>query len=206
VTDRPVIPSEPTNSTSSSLLVRLKAQDNAAWERLVDLYSPLVYRWCRRAGLQADDAADVGQEVFRKVFQKIAGFRHDRAGDTFRGWLRTITRNTLLDRAAAMRPGWTGVGVAQAHDLLLDLPAPGPGGAGEPDEAAETGLLYRRAVELIRSEFTEKTWRAFWRVTVDGQRPVDAAQDLGLTVNAIYLARSHVLRRLREEFDGLVEF
>jgi RNA polymerase sigma-70 factor (ECF subfamily) len=173
---------------------------------MVDLYSPLVYRWCRQAGLQAEDAADVGQEVFRKVFQKIATFRHDRAGDTFRGWLCTITRNTLLDRAAGMRPGWTGVGGAQAHDLLRDLPAMGPGGADEPAELAETGLLYRRAVALIHSDFTEKTWQAFWRVTVEGQRPADVAQDLDLTVNAVYLAKAHVLRRLREEFDGLVDF
>ena len=85
------------NATSPSLLARVQANQPGSWERLVDLYAPLVYHWCRRSALSPEDAADVFQEVFRSVAEHIAGFRRDRAGATFRGWLRTITRNKIND-------------------------------------------------------------------------------------------------------------
>ena len=84
-------------STSTSLLDRVKAGEAEAWERLADLYGPLVYGWCRQSGLQAEDAADVGQEVFGAVLARVERFRRDRPGDSFRGWLWTITRNKIRD-------------------------------------------------------------------------------------------------------------
>src|SRR2546425_622239 len=84
-------------STSSSLLERVKARDADGWRRLVRLYSPMVFDWCRQRGLQSEDAADVLQEVFQAVFQHVADFRRDRPGDSFRGWLWTITQNKLHD-------------------------------------------------------------------------------------------------------------
>jgi len=84
-------------STSPSLLARAQANQATAWEQLVDLYAPLVYHWCRRAGLGAEDTADVFQEVFRAVARHLPNFRRERAGDTFRGWLRTIARNKIHD-------------------------------------------------------------------------------------------------------------
>src|SRR5437016_9503517 len=83
--------------TSPSLLLRVQADDQAAWTRLVDLYAPLVYHWCRRAQLGPEDTADIFQETFRSVAKNIHDFRRDRAGDTFRGWLRTITQNKIRD-------------------------------------------------------------------------------------------------------------
>ena len=88
---------EPVSSTSTSLLERVKAQDPKAWKRLVALYGPLVYDWCRQSGLHGEDAADIGQEVFGSVAAKVAEFRRDRPGDSFRGWLWTITRNKIRD-------------------------------------------------------------------------------------------------------------
>jgi RNA polymerase sigma-70 factor, ECF subfamily len=85
------------DDTTSTLLRELKAQSPVAWNRLVSLYSRLMYRWCRKAGLQRADAADVGQEAFRAVARKIGVYRHDRSGDTFRGWLRSITLNKICD-------------------------------------------------------------------------------------------------------------
>src|SRR5437867_2680850 len=87
VTDSSVKPNRGDDSTSLSLLARVRAHDQAAWERLVGLYGPLVYGWCLRAGLRKEDAADIGQEVFAAVARKIQSFRHDRQGDSFRGWL-----------------------------------------------------------------------------------------------------------------------
>src|SRR4051812_26178360 len=83
--------------TSTTLLIRVKAKDQEAWRRLVHLYSPLVHRWCRRCGLQEADTADVAQDVFRTVAESIDGFHHDQSGDSFRGWLRAVTRTRLLD-------------------------------------------------------------------------------------------------------------
>src|SRR5579872_2380249 len=87
----------PVGSTSSSLLARARSQAPGAWERLADLYCPLVYGWARRAGLRAEDAADVVQDVFRAVLAHLSSFRRERSGDTFRGWLWTITRNKVRD-------------------------------------------------------------------------------------------------------------
>src|SRR5437764_1344254 len=96
MTDVSVHPCDGTD-TPLSLLLRLKRDEQPAWERLVKLYTPLVYRWCRQHGVQAADAADVGQEVFQAVARRIHDFRRERPGDSFRGWLRTITRNKVRD-------------------------------------------------------------------------------------------------------------
>jgi len=205
VTDANVSKGELPGSTSLSLLERIKVQDQAAWERLVTLYSPLVYRWCRQAGLQAADAADVGQEVFRAVARKIAQFRHEREENTFRGWLRTITRNKVRDYYRHKRVEFRGAGGADAQKRLLQLESEGGDEGDSSFDADERGILYRRAIELVRQEFEERTWQAFWRVAVDENRPADVAAALGMTPNAVYLAKSRVLRRLREEFAGLVD-
>ncbi len=188
------------SNTSISLLQRVKAQDPAAWERLVNLYTPLVCWWCRRAGLDGQAVEDVGQEVFCAVWRKVVDFRHDREGATFRGWLRTITRHKVIDRARREPP--RGVGGSDFQARLDQL----PGSASETtDAAAEARLLARRAADLVRAEFPEAKWQAFQRVVLEGQRPADVARDLNVSLNTVYLAKSRVLRRLREEFAGLGE-
>jgi RNA polymerase sigma-70 factor (ECF subfamily) len=175
-------------------------QDQAAWERLVALYTPLVYRWCRCSGLQAADAANVGQEVFLAVARKIGDFRRDRPQDSFRAWLRTITRNKIADH---FRRVWSQL-AAGGGDELATVPDPrAEDQLDGPQASEEVSLLFRRAVELIEAEFEEPTWRAFWRVVIDGVSPGEAAAELGLSLNAVYLAKSRVLRRLREEFADL---
>jgi RNA polymerase sigma-70 factor (ECF subfamily) len=206
VTDSSVDPGGSGSGTSLSLLERVRARDQAAWERLVGLYGPLVYGWCRRAGLQPTDAADVGQEVFAAVARGIGAFRHDREGDTFRGWLFTITRNKLRDRSAP--PGGVGAGGSDAQRRLAGLAVEPPD--DEPltavcDEPNERKILCRRAIEIVRVEFEVPTWEAFWRSFVDGRAPADVAAELGLSVNAVYLARSRILQRLREEFAELID-
>jgi DNA-directed RNA polymerase specialized sigma24 family protein len=94
-----------TSSTSLSLLERARGSDVAAWGRLVGLYTPLVDRWCRQAGLQDADAADIRQEVFVAVARGLAAFRRKAKNDTFRGWLRVITRHKLCDYWRRRPPG-----------------------------------------------------------------------------------------------------
>ena len=191
-------------STSSSLLIRAKAHDQDAWRKVVNLYAPLVDLWLRQAKLQSADARDVFQEVFKAIAEGIGNFRKDRPGDRFRGWLRTITRNKLADhfRRQGMQPA--AAGGSEAYRQLQEIEGP-----GEPlDDHNELDALQQlrlRALEMIRGEFEDRTWQAFWRVAAEGQAAKDVAEDLGVTASAVRLAKSRVLRRLREEMEGLEE-
>jgi RNA polymerase sigma-70 factor (ECF subfamily) len=205
VTDANVPSDDGAAELSSSLLVRVKARDREAWERLVRLYGPLVFRWCRQAGVPAADTPDVGQEVFLAVARKVQDFRRDRAGDSFRAWIRTITRHKVFDFHRARRDEVVAAGGSDALTSLHQAPTLDHDEDSDASEAEETTLLYQRALELIRDEFEERTWQAFWRVAVEEQRPPDVAAALGMTPNAVYLARSRVVRRLRQEFADLVD-
>jgi RNA polymerase sigma-70 factor (ECF subfamily) len=191
-------------TTSLTLLERARANDDEAWRRLVFLYSPLVFSWCRRAGLRSEDAADVLQEVFIAVSRALAAFDR-REGGAFRAWLWTITRNKLHDHYRRQQAGPEAAGGSDAHRRLLDIPDEMP---GEPDDASDPGSaasLLRRALELVRGDFEERTWQAFYRATVEGQPAGTLASDLGMSVAAVYQAKARVLRRLREELGNLLD-
>ncbi|HKB40951.1 MAG TPA: sigma-70 family RNA polymerase sigma factor [Gemmataceae bacterium] len=203
MTGSPVNPDETGSSTSLGLLERVKARDPVAWQRMVSLYGPLIDRWARQAGLQEADAADVRQEVLQAVDRAIDGFRRDRPGDTFRGWLKTITRNKVLDHLRRTRGGEAAVGGSDALKQMQQLPADAIPDSTE--DAEEFGQILRQALELIRTDFEERTWRAFWRVVIEEQEAAEVAAELGMSINAVYLAKGRVLARLREEFAGLME-
>jgi RNA polymerase sigma-70 factor (ECF subfamily) len=191
-------------STSASLLARVQADDSEAWSRLVKLYGPIVYHWGRQAGLQPNDAADVAQDVFRSVATHITQFAHNRPTDTFRGWLWTITRNRIRDLYRTRRRQIQAAGGTDAREQLEQL-AERP-----PDRLSDSGrqeldAVRRRAMQLVSQEFDDRTWTMFWRTAVEGDRPADVAGDVGVTVWAVYKARSRVLQRLRTELEGLTE-
>jgi RNA polymerase sigma-70 factor (ECF subfamily) len=181
--------------TSSSLLERVKADEAGAWDRLVVLYAPLLYHWCRRWKLQEEDLADVFQEVFKTLVVHLGEFRRDREGASFRGWLFTITRNKVLDHFR--RKDNAAGGGTEAGMRLAQIPA--PDAAPDPEEAEELRRLYHRGLELIRGEFEDRTWQAFWRTAVEGRTPRDVAAELSMTSGAVRVAKSRVLQRLREE-------
>jgi RNA polymerase sigma-70 factor (ECF subfamily) len=188
------------------LLVRVQARDPRAWERFVALYTPLVYHWCRGEGLAPADAVDVGQEVFCAVALAIAAFQYEHDRGTFRGWLRRITENEARDFLRRTEDQPRGAGGSDALKELLRVPAPADDGGEQLGARGEGRLLYGRALEMVRAEFPEGYWAAFWRVAIEGHRPADVAADLALSVNVVYLARSRILARLREEFAGLIDF
>ena len=192
-------------STSHTLLERVRLRDENAWRRFVDVYAPLVTYWCRRAGLHSEDAADVLQETFRAVARGIANFSHDRERGTFRGWLRTIATNKLRDWARARRDRPRAAGGDDAHRALAEAPDPLSIEPGSDGDTTEQGIVFRGSLELIRAEFNDRTWHAFWRVTVDGEAPTDVAATLGLSLANVYQCKSRVLRRLRQELSGLEE-
>jgi RNA polymerase sigma-70 factor (ECF subfamily) len=166
------------------------------------LYTPLVYGWCRQSHLTREDAADVIQEVFRAVHVGLPSFRHDRPGDSFRGWLWTITRSKIQDHFRARQHRPQAQGGTAAFCQLNEIPAP-PAEETGTLPASPFGDLGRRAIELMRQDFEEPTWRAFWGTAVDGHSPDEVARELGMTVAAVYQAKSRVLRRLRAELADL---
>lgn len=184
-------------STASNLLGEVKANDCSAWRRLASLYAPLVYSWARRAGLQAEDAADVVQEVFRAVLTHIATYESGSRAGSFRGWLWTITRNKIKDHWRSQQRQPQAVGGTDAHERLLQLPVPADLTDEEP--VGTEGSVLQRGLELIRAHFGDRTWQAFWRVTAEGEAPAEVGAALGMSVNAVYVARSRVLSRLRQE-------
>jgi RNA polymerase sigma-70 factor (ECF subfamily) len=153
--------------------------------------------------LQPSDAADVLQEVFQAVTRGLVSFRREREEDTFRGWLWTIARNKLRDHHRRRQDRPQAIGGSEAQAQLAEIAADGPN--VEPTPLDENNLIFRRGLELVRAEFEERTWLAFLRTTVDGASPADVAAELGITVNAVYKAKSRVLARLREEFQGLLD-
>lgn len=180
-------------STRVSLLERLRTPDDeAAWVRFVELYTPLMLRWALRQGLQPTDAADAVQDVMAVLVEKFDGFRYD-SGRSFRAWLRTVVVNKVRERARRKT----------AHTLpepavLDELPAR----AADEDDDEDRKLLVRRGLELIRGEFAESVWKAFWEYAVAGRPVGEVAAELGISPGTVYAAKSRVLTRLRLEIDS----
>jgi RNA polymerase sigma-70 factor (ECF subfamily) len=193
----------PGQATPLSLLQRARANDQQAWGRLAALYRPLVLFWCRQAHCPAGEAEDVAQEVFAAAALGLAGFRKDRPDDSFRGWLRGITRKQVLLYFRRNLGRVEAEGGSDALDRLEGVADPLAGPTEE--EAGEVGQLYRRAVEQVRGEFEEKTWQMFWRAVIEGVSPVALAQELGVSPAAVRQAKSRVLRRLKEEMGEVLD-
>jgi RNA polymerase sigma-70 factor (ECF subfamily) len=189
--------------TSPSLLLRVQANDQAAWTRLVDLYAPLVYHWCRRAQLGPDDTADVFQETFRSVAQNVQGFRRDRPGDSFRGWLRTITQNKIRDHFRRLQDEPRAAGGTDANVRMNAEPDPISLEEDESEQRIVHQVLHR-TLETIRGEFEPRTWQAFWQVQIDGKGTDVVGAELGMTPAAVRKAKRRVLVRLRQELGELL--
>lgn len=187
------------SATSSSLIHRVQADESGAWDRLVGLYAPLLYHWCRRWRLQDQDLADVFQEVFKTLLLHLPAFRKERRKDTFRGWLWTITRSKVLDHFRRRQREATGAGGSEAGALIDQQAAPEAIPETDPEEAEAHRRLIHRGLGLIRNEFEERTWQAFWRTAVEGRAPGDVAAEIGMSPGAVRVAKSRVLQRLREE-------
>jgi len=189
--------------TSLTLLDRVRRKDKEAWERLVSLYTPLVYYWCRQSKLQPADAEEVTQDVFLAVARGLVNFHRDQEGDTFRGWLRKITWTKICDHAPP--PGGKGEGGSDAQKRLKKVPSPDPVEQANADsEAAESNILFNRAVELIEAFFEPKSRRAFW-LLIAGRTGKEVGAELQMSVRAVYIAKARILKRLREEFRGLLD-
>ncbi len=191
--------------TQPSLLVRLRnAGDERAWSQFVHLYGPLVYSYLRRQGLQDADVADLTQDVLRQISTAVKTFEYDPHQGTFRGWLFAAVRNRLRTFWQREAGRGQGEGGSAAFEKLHAVPDDNPSASAEWDAAFER-QLFLYAADIIRADFSETTWQAFWRTAVEGQTGRDVAQQLELTPAAVYLARSRVMQRLKEQVRSLAE-
>lgn len=199
--DLPDITSSSSNSTSASLIRRVRLKDAGAWKRLVELYGPLVYSWSRRQGLRDSDAADVVQDVFRSVFQALDQFQREHPDANFRGWLAAITRNQVHLFFRRQGHGSPALGGDAATILMQQVPDP----LNEDDSTvAESHRLLHRALAIVRVDFNETTWKSFWRMAIEQHPAAEIAADLGLTETSVRQAKFRVLQRLRQELDDRI--
>jgi RNA polymerase sigma-70 factor (ECF subfamily) len=192
--------------TSVSLLDRLRSvsqPDSDDWKRFVDLYTPFVQQWLRRYGLTGSDADDLVQDVLTVLVRDLPRFEHNNRRGAFRSWLRTITVNRLRNfwRARRYQPIVGGLDFAAALEELAD---PVSELSRQWDEEHDRHVV-RRLLELIEDRFEPVTLRVFCRLVYDEQKPAEVAAELGITLNAVFLAKSRVLRELRNELNGLTD-
>ena len=195
-TEQPLTPSQ-------TLLNQVRSDEADAWVTLSQIIAPLVYSWCRRSGLQPEDAADVVQEVLMSVRRGVHGFRRDDRSHSFRGWLWTITHNRLctLARQNAQRP--IPVGGSDFQKILSELHT------NEPEmETTTVPCKSLRMVDVIENwalkHFEERTWQAFKQTAVEGQSAIEASQSLGMSLGAIRQAKHKVRKKVRDELGDLL--
>ncbi|MGE3809211.1 MAG: RNA polymerase sigma factor [Gemmataceae bacterium] len=190
------------SQTPISLLERLNRQpDQAAWQRLIDLYTPIIRTWLKSYGLQETDIDDIVQDVLGVVVKELPAFEHNQRTGAFRRWLRRITVNRLRTFWRA-RPHH-GLGTLD-DDTLDQLEDPESVLSRRWDEEHDRHVA-ARLIELIEPEFEPATWQAFRMLTLEGRSTADVAKSLGISPNAARIAKFRVLSRFRKEIAGLVD-
>ena len=173
------------------------AQNKPAWNEFVEIYSPLIYGFSRKQGLQDADAVDMTQEVLRIVTRSIGRLDYDPRRGSFRGWLFTIVRNELNDWFRKQKSSVVGTGDSALHRQFDELPAANAGDSELWDQELQR-RLFEWAAERVQTEVQESTWKAFWQSTVENRSGKEIAIELGISVAAVYLAKSRVMARLKE--------
>jgi RNA polymerase sigma-70 factor (ECF subfamily) len=191
-------------ATRDSLILRLRdPADASAWGEFVTLYEPLVYKLACRKGLQDADARDLCQEVLLTVARAVHRWDPEPARGTFRGWLSSIARNLMVNFLTRQHNP-RGSGATSVQELLEAQPSADPS-ATALFEAEYRRRVFQWAADQIRSEFAPASWQAFWLTAVGERTPQEVASELGLTVGAVYIARSRILARLRHRVEELGE-
>jgi RNA polymerase sigma factor (sigma-70 family) len=188
------------NGTRPSLLIRVRdPADGDAWQQFVGLYEPLIYRFARKQRLQDADAADLTQVVLQEVSQAIRRLDYDPRRGSFRGWLFTVVRHQLAKWRAKQQRAAVGSGDTAMQEVI----------EGQPDREDEEALwareyqrqLFLWAADRVRGSVEDASWQAFWRTAVEGQNPGEVAATLGMSLGAVYAAKSRILDRIRKEIQ-----
>ena len=192
-----------TPTTRASLLLRLRdRQDHESWVEFVALYEPVAYRLLRRHGLQDADAREVMQDLFMAVSRSIDRFDTSRERGSFRGWLRRVARNLIINWLKERERRVTAIGGSNLQAMLDMLPADSDAQTLEFDHELRRAL-FQRAAKQVRTELQPATWQAFWQTAVLGTSAADAAKKLGMQTGAVRVAKCRVLVRLRAALKEL---
>jgi len=192
-------------STRVSLLLRLRdPRDHQSWMEFVSLYEPVVYRLLRRHGLQDADAREVMQELFLAVSRSIDRWDPAKERGSFRGWLRRVARNLVINWLKQRGRRAVATGGSNLQAMLNRLPADGDAETADFDQEVRRAL-FQRAAEKVRSEVRHATWQAFWETSVIGTSPAEAANKLGMGVGAIRVAKCRVIARLQTAVKEMEE-
>lgn len=188
------------NTTSLTLLQRVKRRDDqAAWERFVRLYTPLLHRWVMRAGFNEVDAADLVQDVFAVLLVEMPRFEFDGTRGPFRAWLKTVTVNKCREsqrrRQVAHAEGGDNGGLPTIPDDR-ELEAFW--------EVEYRSQLVRRALEIMQQQFEPRLWQCCWETAVNGRSAAAVGESFGMSEAAVYVAKFRVLRHLRQELRDLL--
>ena len=192
------------NETRQSLLLRAQTGETNAWKDLAELYRPLILGWLNRQGVPAVDLEDLSQEVLLSVFKHLPTFQHSGNRGAFRSWLRTIVCSRTADYWRASDACAQAQGGSGATAALQQIADPDSELNRQWDEEHDRYVL-DCLLDMVEEEFEPTTLRAFRRLALDGVSGADVAQELGLSVAAVYVAKSRVLARIRQEAEGLID-
>lgn len=186
-------------TTSLTLLDRLGGGDDPSWRRMFHLYAPLLRAWLRSRGLQPADIDDLTQNALAVVHRRLSEFHHNGRPGAFRTWLRGIVANVVRDhlRTAGRKPLGDGQLAADLEDPHSEL--------SRQWDADHDRFILRGLMQFVEPEFAPATWTGFVETALHGRASADVAAELGLSVNAVHVARSRVLARLRREAEGFVD-
>jgi RNA polymerase sigma-70 factor (ECF subfamily) len=192
------------DETRQSLLVRAQTGEENAWKNLTDLYRPLIIGWLNRQGVPARDLDDLSQDILLSVVQHLPTFQHSGRRGAFRSWLRAIVCSRTTDYWRAADPGTQASGGSGATAALQQLADPDSDLNRQWDDEHDRYVL-DCLLDLVEEEFEPATLQAFRRLALDGASGAQVAQELGLSMTAVYVAKSRVLQRIRQEAEGLID-
>jgi RNA polymerase sigma-70 factor (ECF subfamily) len=192
------------NETRQSLLLRAQAGEENAWKDLTDLYRPLIIGWLNRQGVPGRDLEDLSQDILLSVVKHLPTFQHSGGRGAFCSWLRTIVCSRTSDYWRAADPGAQASGGSGATAALQQLADP-ESNLNRQWDAEHDRYVLNCLLDLVEEEFEPATLQAFRRLALDGASGTEAAQELGLSVAAVYVAKSRVLQRIRQEAEGLID-
>jgi RNA polymerase sigma-70 factor (ECF subfamily) len=191
--------------TSLSLLERLREESQPTdWRRFVDVYEPLLRGWLRRNHVLLDDSDDLVQNIMAVVVRRVAEFEHNGRPGAFRTWLRTITFNCVKDYWRSRKVDPRAAGGSDVQAMLAELEDPQSHLSRVFDEEHDRHVMRKLLAEL-QSEFEPNTWLAFEQFALQGRPAASVAAELNITSNAVFIAKSRVLARLRQESSGLLD-
>jgi RNA polymerase sigma-70 factor (ECF subfamily) len=192
------------DQTRQSWFLRAQTGEEKAWKDLTELYRPLIVGWLNRQGVPAGDLEDLSQDILVSVVKHLPGFQHSGRRGAFRSWLRTIVCNRTTDYWRASDAGTQASGGSSATVALQQLADPLSDLNRQWDEEHDRYVL-SCLLDLVDEEFEPTTLSAFRRLALDGVSGAEAAQELGMSVAAVYVAKSRVLQRIRQEAEGLID-